>query len=69
MIHVCVLKMGLHVARYIATLGYPLVETYKAIEQKTCDAQWVKVLSYWAIYTLLQMVDCMLSFVSGYPGS
>ncbi len=64
MIHLWVLKMGLCVGRYMATLGYPLVETYKALEQKTCDAQWVKVLSYWAIYTVLQVLGCVLSFVS-----
>ena len=61
--------MGLHLAYYMATVGYPLLETYKAIEQTTCDAQWVKVLSYWAIFTLLKVVDSALSFMSGYVHS
>ena len=65
MIHVCLLKLGLTVAYYIGTLAYPLAETYKAMEKKTMDDMWKKMLTYWVIYILLGFLDCILFFVSG----
>ncbi len=60
------MKIGLHVGYYAATLGYPLLETYKAMGNATANAQWVKVLSYWIIYTMLTLVSSLLFFVSKY---
>ena len=66
MIHLWILKLGLSAAYYIATIGYPLAETHKAVMQKTMNEQWKRLLSYWVIYLIMQLVSKILFFVSGY---
>ncbi len=66
MLHLWLIKMSIHVGYYIATIGYPLLETYKAFEKKSRDSTWTKVLSYWVIYLLINLLDRMFFFMSGY---
>ena len=66
MIHLCLLKLGLRAAYYMVTLAYPITETYKAMQQRTMNDQWKKVIAYWITYLVVQMLGCILFFVSEY---
>ena len=66
MLHLWLLKMGVQVIYYYATLGYPLLETYKVISQGKMEKPAVKMVAYWIILLALKFVNCLLFFVSGY---
>ena len=66
MLHLWLLQICLRLSYYIATIGYPLMETYKAIESKELNKTKVKILAYWIIYLGMTLVDSILFFLSEY---
>ena len=66
MLHLWLLQLCLRLSYYVATIGYPLMETYKAFESKELNKNKTKILAYWIIYLGMTFVDSILFFVSGY---
>lgn len=66
MLHLWIIKICLLLGHYMASIGYPLLETHKALEEKKRSLQWVKVITYWIIFLVLSFFDRVFFFISQY---
>ena len=66
MLHLWLIQLCIRVGYYAASIGYPLFQTYNALNEKKRGTIWVKIITYWILYLFLAWFDHLFFFISGY---